>query len=92
MLTGAVAIRVRDVLRQIASEHELHIISGKVARDHVHLFHVVQGQSGHQPDHAVAKGNQLKNTPSGVRAAEETVLGEAFLGTWVFGCQFRNIY
>ena len=32
------AIRVRDLLRQIATEHELHIISGKVARDHVHVF------------------------------------------------------
>jgi len=28
---------VRDLIRQIAMEHELHIISGKVARDHVHL-------------------------------------------------------
>ena len=29
---------MRDLLRQIAMEHELEIISGKVARDHVHLF------------------------------------------------------
>jgi len=32
------AIRVRDLLRQIAQENELHIISGKVATDHVHMF------------------------------------------------------
>jgi putative transposase len=38
VLTGEVAIRVRDLLRQIAAEHELEIMSGKVARDHVHLF------------------------------------------------------
>ena len=38
VLTGEVAIRVRDLLRQIAAEHELEIVSGKVARDHVHLF------------------------------------------------------
>ena len=38
VLSGAVAVRVRDLLRQIAMEHELEIISGKVARDHVHLF------------------------------------------------------
>jgi len=37
-MTGEVAIRVRDLLRQIAMEHELQIISGKVARDHVHVF------------------------------------------------------
>jgi putative transposase len=38
VLSGEVAIRVRDLLRQIAAEHELEIVSGKVARDHVHLF------------------------------------------------------
>ena len=38
VLTGEVAVRVRDLLRQIAAEHELEIVSGKVARDHVHVF------------------------------------------------------
>ena len=38
VLAGEVAIRVRDVIRQIAMEHELEIISGKFARDHVHVF------------------------------------------------------
>ena len=38
VLTGEIAVRVRDVIRQIAMEHELEIISGKVARDHVHVF------------------------------------------------------
>jgi putative transposase len=38
VLTGPVAIRVRDLIRQIAMEHELEIVSGKVARDHVHVF------------------------------------------------------
>jgi putative transposase len=33
-----VAIRVRDLLREIAMEHELEIMSGKIARDLVHLF------------------------------------------------------
>lgn len=38
VLTGEVAVRVRDLIRQIAAEHELEIISGKVSRDHVHVF------------------------------------------------------
>jgi len=38
VLSGQVAVRTRDVLRQIALEHELEIISGKVASDHVHMF------------------------------------------------------
>ena len=38
ILTKQVAIRVRDILRQVAIEHEIQIISGKVAKDHVHIF------------------------------------------------------
>lgn len=38
VLTKEVSIRVRDILRQIAIEHEIQIISGKIAKDHVHIF------------------------------------------------------
>ncbi len=38
MLTGQVAERTRDILRQICMEHEIHIVSGKVAADRVHMF------------------------------------------------------
>ena len=34
VLTGAIAIRARDVLRQIALEHEIDIITGKISIDH----------------------------------------------------------
>ncbi len=35
--TGEVAIRARDIIRQICMEHEIRILSGKVSRDHVHV-------------------------------------------------------
>jgi putative transposase len=38
VLVGDVAVRVRDVLRQIAQEHEITILSGKVASDHIHIL------------------------------------------------------
>lgn len=38
VLKEQVAIRNRDILRQIAYEHELKIVSGKVAIDHAHIF------------------------------------------------------
>lgn len=38
ILTGKVAERTRDLLKQISMEHEIHIISGKVSSDHVHMF------------------------------------------------------
>jgi putative transposase len=38
VLTGEVATRARDLLRQIAAENDIQIISGKIAPDHVHMF------------------------------------------------------
>jgi putative transposase len=38
VLTGEVALRVRDLIRQIAMEHEISILSGKVAGDHIHVL------------------------------------------------------
>jgi len=37
-LTGEVALRVRDVIRQIAMEHEITILSGKIASDHIQVL------------------------------------------------------
>jgi putative transposase len=38
VLTGQVALRVRDVRGQIAMEHEISILSGKVASDDIHVL------------------------------------------------------
>ena len=38
VLTGPVSMRSRDILRQIALEHEIDIILGKVSSDHIHMF------------------------------------------------------
>jgi len=38
VLTGEVAIRVRDLIRQIAMEHEITVLSGKVCSDHIHVL------------------------------------------------------
>ena len=37
-VTGEVAVRVRDLTRDICGQHEVRIIKGHVAKDHVHLF------------------------------------------------------
>ena len=38
VLSGEVAVRVRDLIGQIAMEHEITILSGKVASDHMHVL------------------------------------------------------
>ena len=79
VLVGPVAIRVRDLIRQIAMEHELHRrISGKVARDHVHVLVVLSPASGYQHDRPVVEGDQLKGTPSGVPHLRKKFWGRHF--------------
>ena len=75
VLTGEVAVRVRDLIRQIAAEHELEIISGKVARDHVHVF------LSYRPNQDVSRIMQwLKGTSSRVLFQEFPHLRKRFWG------------
>ena len=75
VLTGEVAVRVRDLIRQIAAEHELEIISGKVARDHVHVL------VGYRPNQDVSQIMQwLKGISSRVLLQEFPHLRKRFWG------------
>ncbi len=75
VLRGAVALRVRDLIRQIAAQHELEIISGKVARDHVHVF------LSYRPTQNVSQLMQwLKGTSSRVLLQEFPHLRKEFWG------------
>lgn len=38
VLTGQVALRTRELIRQISMSNEVEIISGNVGSDHIHLF------------------------------------------------------
>jgi putative transposase len=75
VLTGAVAIRTRDVLRQIALEYGLEIITGKVASDHVYMF------VAYRPTQNISKIRQwLKGISSRVLLSEFPHLRKQF---WV---------
>ena len=75
VLTGDVAVRVRDIVRRVASEHELEILSGKVARDHVHVL------VSYRPTQRVSQIVQwLKGTSSRVLLQEFPRLRKQFWG------------
>ena len=75
VLKGDVALRVRDLVRQIAMEHELEIISGKVARDHVQVF------LSYRPTQKVSQIMQcLKGTSSRMFLQEYKHLRKQFWG------------
>jgi putative transposase len=65
VLSGPVAIRTHGVFRQIALEHEIEIITGKISIDHVHMF------VAYQPMQEVSKIVQwLKGISSRVLLSE----------------------
>jgi putative transposase len=75
VLSGQVAVRTRDVLRQIALEHELEIISGKVASDYVHMF------VGYRPTQNISKIVQwLKGISSRILLSEFAHLKKQYWG------------
>lgn len=83
VITGEVALRVRDLLRQIAHEHELIVISGNVAKDHIHMF------ISYRPNQDISKiVQQLKGISSRVMLQEFPHLRKQFWGKhlWARGC------
>ena len=75
VLTGEVAVRTRDILRRTAMEHELDIISGKVAPDHVHMF------VSYRPTQNISKIVQwLKGISSRILLSEFAHLRRQFWG------------
>jgi putative transposase len=38
VLQGDLALRTRDLIRKICTQHDVRIMRGHVSRDHVHLF------------------------------------------------------
>ena len=75
VLSGPVAIRARDILRQIAMGHELDIISGKIAKDHVHMF------IGYRPTQNISRIVQwLKGISSRLLLSEFAHLRKQFWG------------
>jgi putative transposase len=79
VLIGQVAIRTRDVLRQIALEHEMEIIAGKVSSDHIHLF------LAYGPTQNVNQVMQwLKDTSSQMLLSEFAHLRSQFSGGYLW--------
>lgn len=75
VLTGPVVLRVRNPVREIAMEHELEIVSGRVASDHVHLL------IAHRPRQSVSQMVQcLKGISSRMLLQEFARLRKHFPG------------
>jgi putative transposase len=75
VLLGDVAIRVRELIREICRSLEVEIIKGHVSKDHVHLFVSIP------PYHSVSKVmQQVKGKTSRKLLSENRTLMKQFWG------------
>ena len=79
ILIGPVAVRVRDLIRQIAMEYDPEIVSGKVTRDHIHAL------VSYHPHQSVSKIVQwLKGMSSRILVQEFAHLRKQYWGRHVW--------
>jgi REP-associated tyrosine transposase len=80
VLRGEIAVRVRDLIREICAVQEVTILKGHVAKDPVHLF------VGYPPHVAVSKLVQrIKGKSSYKMLSEFTELRRQFWGQRLWG-------
>src|SRR5476651_2804619 len=74
-LTGEIATRVRDLIRDICGQHEGSIMKGHVSKDHVHLLISLPPQVTISRLMQWLKGSHSAPSAGGVSASEDAVLG-----------------
>ena len=88
-LSGEVAVRVRDLIRDFCGQHEVNIMKGHVSKDPVQLFVSIPPQVTISRLLQWLKGKTAHHLINGgVSAHQETVLGSAHVGARVFLLQF----
>ena len=79
-MTGEVAKRTRELLRQICKSHDVEILKGHISKDHVHMFVSVP------PHLSVSKLVQhLKGKSSRKSLSEFKPLSKQFWGRHLWG-------
>ena len=88
---GDVAVRVRDLIRDICGQHDVKILKGRVAKDHVHLFVSIPPQVTVSRLLQWLKGKDSPPSAGGILAPEETVLGRHLWARGYFCCSSGNV-
>lgn len=88
ILSEEVALRVRELVREICLANEVQILKGRVSRDHVHLFVSVPPSVSASKADAVYQRKDVSEGTDGVSTHKEEVLGRSYLGKRVLCGQF----
>jgi putative transposase len=72
---------VRDLIREICGQEDVHLIRGHVSKDHLHLFVSIPPQVTIRRMVQRLKGKSADKLLAGVSALAQKVLGTTPLGT-----------
>jgi hypothetical protein len=82
VLKDEIGLRLRSIIREICSEHEMDVVKGNIRANHIHIL--VRGPSHLSPAKILqSEGEELISATQGVPAVAEAVLGPASLVTRV---------
>ena len=90
VLTGEVARRVRELVRQKCKALDVRVVKGHVSKDHVHILVSCPTTISPAKLTGAGQGSIFPQGAGGVCPLEEAILGTAFLGTGVFLCDGRS--
>ena len=86
VLTGDVALRVRELVRQTCAIFEIKMLTGVVREGSCAHPGLCSASHGSERDHAPDQRTEFEQAVRGVPTAEEALLGTALLGPRVFLC------
>jgi len=81
VLKGDIQQRCRELIIQICDSEDIRITSGVVSKDHVHML------IEYPPRISISdlvKRSNISNAPERISCNEETILGQAILGNWLW--------
>ena len=91
VMRGDIAVRVRDLIREISRSMDVEILKGHVARDHVHLFVSIPPQVSVSNYVKAVKGKSSRKLLSEYRRLSKAFWGRHMWARGYFGATTGNV-
>ena len=87
VLTGKIALRARELIRQVCSNNDVEILAGHVGKDHIHLLVSVPPHLSASRLVQYLKGNTSYKMQKEFKELNKQYWGRYLLGKRIFCCQ-----
>ena len=90
-MKGDIAVRVRDLIREISRSMDVEILKGHVSKDHVHLFVSIPPQVSISNYVKAVKGKSLRKLLSEYRRLSKVFWGRHLWARGYFAASTGNV-